>query len=113
MKKKQIRIRCWIEIEGERFFGPGPAELLGYIESEGSITQAARKMGMSYKKASDIVKNLNAGSRAVLVQSSKGGAHGGRAEVTRQGRDLVAGYHKLTQKLNKVLAENKHLLPHI
>jgi molybdate transport system regulatory protein len=113
MKNKQIRIRCWIEIEGERFFGPGPAELLEHIEKEGSITQAARKMGMSYKKASDIVKHLNEGSRSPLVHSTKGGRHGGRAEVTKQGKELVAGYRKLTQKLDKVLKESKHLLPHI
>ena len=37
MKKKEIRFRCWIEIDGVKFFGPGPAELLEHIEQEGSI----------------------------------------------------------------------------
>src|SRR5690349_25000968 len=83
MKKKQIRIRCWVEMDGERLFGPGPAELLEHIDAEGSITKAAKKMGMSYKKAWDIVENLNSNSQVKLVKSFKGGAQGGRAEVTK------------------------------
>jgi molybdate transport system regulatory protein len=113
MKKKQIRVRCWVEIDGERFFGPGPAELLGHIEQMGSITQAAKKMGMSYKKAWDIVENLNTHSRTKLVVSQKGGRHGGSAEVTDHGKKLVANYRRLTTKLNRVLERNKSLIQNI
>jgi molybdate transport system regulatory protein len=49
--KIEIRVRCWIDINGEKFFGPGRAELLELIGDTGSIAKAAKSMGMSYKKA--------------------------------------------------------------
>ena len=70
-------------------------------------------MGMSYKKAWDIVENLNSNSQVKLVKSFKGGAQGGRAEVTKYGKELVTGYQQLTKKLNQVLDKNKNLIRHI
>ena len=58
-KGKQLRVRCWIDIDGERFFGPGRAELLELIHETGSISKAAKAMGMSYKKAWAMVDGLN------------------------------------------------------
>jgi molybdate transport system regulatory protein len=69
----------WIEKEGRRFFGPGPAELLEYIELTGSISQAAKKMQMSYKKAWELVNNLNAMSAHPMVITVTGGEKGGVA----------------------------------
>ncbi|HEX5171329.1 MAG TPA: hypothetical protein VFW11_19265 [Cyclobacteriaceae bacterium] len=39
MGKKEIRLRCWIDIDGEKFFGPRPAQLLELIGQEGSIAK--------------------------------------------------------------------------
>ncbi len=110
MAKKQIRVRCWVEIDGDRFFGPGPAELLRHIEVEGSLSGAAKKMRMSYKKAWDIIEKLNSGSRNKFVQTFKGGNRGGRAEVTPHGKRVVARYQALTDKLNRVLDSNEGLI---
>lgn len=74
MKNKQIRIRCWIDIDGVKFFGPGRAELLELIDQEGSIAKAAKKMGMSYKKAWDMVDEMNTRGVKPFVISRKGGA---------------------------------------
>jgi molybdate transport system regulatory protein len=71
--KKEIRIRCWIDVDGEKFFGPGPAELLQLVEETGSIASAAKSMGMSYKKAWGIITNMNTKSLKPLVISHKGG----------------------------------------
>ena len=49
-KSIRIRVRCWVEVDGVKFFGPGPADLLQRIIDFGSITKAAKSMGMSYKK---------------------------------------------------------------
>jgi molybdate transport system regulatory protein len=110
MKTKEIRIRCWIEVNGLKFFGPGPAELLEGIQREGSIAQAAKEMGMSYKKAWDIIDRLNANSKTKFVRSFKGGDKGGRAEVTDHGKKMTARYRKLTEKLNSVLKKEAKLL---
>lgn len=110
MKKKKIRIRCWIDIDGNKFFGPGPAELLEHIQAEGSIAKAAKEMGMSYKKAWDIIENLNLQANKPLVIPRKGGKRGGGAEVTDTGKQIVSRYHSLTQKLNAIIEKDKELL---
>jgi len=108
--KREIRFRCWIEIDGVKFFGPGPAELLEGIEREGSLAQAAKQMGMSYKKAWDIVDRLNTQSKNKFVESHKGGDKGGRAELTAHGRKFVTHYRSLEKKLNAIVSKEDKLL---
>jgi len=108
--KKRIRNRCWIEVEGEKFFGPGPAELLEHIDKTGSVTKAAKAMDMSYKKAWDLVNELNTRGSKPYVISHKGGEKGGGAEVTANGKKLLNAYRQLTDKLDKVLEKNQRLL---
>ena len=110
MKKKEIRVRCWIDIDGSKFFGPGPAELLELIEESGSIAKAAKQMGMSYKKAWDLVDKLNAWGRKPYVISRKGGEKGGGAELTDTGRKVVSKYRDLTAKLKAVVKKDTEIL---
>ncbi|HEY5826646.1 MAG TPA: LysR family transcriptional regulator [Cyclobacteriaceae bacterium] len=110
MKSKKLRIRCWIEVDGEKFFGPGPAELLGLIDKHGSIARAAAKMGMSYKKAWDIVQNINTHGKTPLVEIRKGGGHGGGTSLTKTGKSVLKEYHSLTDKIDKLVAKNSNVL---
>lgn len=72
--------------------GPGKAELLERIDRTGSISAAGREMGMSYKRAWQLVETLNAMFGAPVVESSRGGAQGGGARVTDTGRAVLAAY---------------------
>lgn len=110
MEGKEIRTRCWIEIDGKKFFGPGPAQLLELIERHGSIAKAAKVMGMSYKKAWDLVSDLNARGQSPYVISRKGGEKGGGAELTDSGKEVISKYRSLIEKLNSVIAEEQELL---
>ena len=74
----RINGSLWMEGDGTRFFGPGPVELLQRIEETGSINQAAKKMGMSYKKAWEMVNRLNEIVGSPLVITATGGEKGGR-----------------------------------
>lgn len=107
---KELRFRCWISINEEKFFGPGPMQLLQLIEQEGSLSKAAKAMGMSYKKAWDLVNQLNEKSSKPMVISTKGGAKGGGAEITAHGREVMAGYSALTRKIQSVISANDSLL---
>ncbi|WP_421876863.1 winged helix-turn-helix domain-containing protein [Marinoscillum sp.] len=107
---KEIRLRCWVDINGEKFFGPGPARLLLMIEEEGSIARAAKKMGMSYKKAWDLIHNLNTKGSSPYVVSQKGGQKGGGAELTTKGKEVVAAYQNLVHKLESVIESDQHLI---
>ncbi|MBT1710602.1 winged helix-turn-helix domain-containing protein [Fulvivirgaceae bacterium PWU5] len=108
--KKEIRVRCWIDLDGEKFFGPGRAELLELIQESGSIAQAARQMGMSYKKAWVMVDEMNTRGRKPFVVTQKGGQQGGYAEVTETGRKVVAAYQKMSKQLQAIVDKNKDLL---
>lgn len=110
MRKKEIRLRCWINIDGVKFFGPGPAELLEWIDDVGSIAEAAKKMGMSYKKAWDMVDDLNTRGRKPFVISRKGGEKGGGAVLTETGKKVVSRYRNLTGKLNAIVEKDIEIL---
>ncbi len=113
MGNKEIRIRCWVELDGKKFFGPGPARLLDLIDNEGSIAKAAKCMGMSYKKAWDIVTDLNTRGKEPYVISRKGGEKGGGAELTAAGKLVMVKYRNLTQKLRSLVSEEEELLAHM
>lgn len=107
---KKIRFKCWVEDEGEKYFGPGPLELIKRIQKEGSLSKAAGQMNMSYKKAWDLVQRLNNKSEEPWVILKKGGQHGGGAEVTPHAIKAVQEYDQLQQKINELLEHQKDLL---
>lgn len=75
--------------------GPGKADLLEGIARAGSIAAAGREMGMSYKRAWELIGTLNAMFRAPLVESTRGGPGGGGAVLTDLGREVLAQYRAL------------------
>ncbi len=89
----QLRIRV-VFGPGERL-GPGKADLLERIGQTGSISAAGRAMGMSYKRAWNLVEELNAMFAAPLVVASRGGAQGGGAALTRTGEKVLAHYRAI------------------
>ena len=107
---KTLKFKCWVEEEGEKFYGPGPNELIKQIQQEGSLSKAAAKMNMSYKKAWEMVQRMNQYSEKPLIILKKGGSHGGGAEVTKDALELVAEYQNLQLQIEEVLnQQKKHL----
>ena len=93
----------WIECDGQRFFGPGPVELLELIAVTGSISQAAKKMNMSYKKAWEIITRLNKNAASPLVLTSQGGEHGGGSSVSEEAKEMIAFYRQLRENFLQFL----------
>ena len=79
----------------ESAMGPGKADLLEAIQRAGSISGAAREMGMSYKRAWDLVDTMNRCFKLPLVSTATGGSHGGGAQVTDFGRDILSRYRAM------------------
>jgi molybdate transport system regulatory protein len=75
--------------------GPGKIDLLEAIDREGSISAAGRALGMSYKRAWDLVDAMNKLLGVAVVQASTGGLRGGGATLTDAGRNLVADYRAI------------------
>lgn len=80
-------------------FGPGKANLLQFIDEDGSISAAGRRMGMSYRRAWSLVEEMNTHYETPLVDSSRGGAKGGGAVLTLKGRAVLAEYRALEELL--------------
>lgn len=79
-------------------FGPGKASLLRAIAQIGSISGAAREMGMSYRRAWLLVEQMNRCFQAPLVETATGGLKGGGAQITRMALDVLAHYETMQQK---------------
>jgi len=75
--------------------GPGKADLLEFIVKTGSISQAGREMGMSYRRAWVLVDEMNHCFKTPLVITSKGGAVGGGARLSELGEQVLAHYRKM------------------
>lgn len=84
--------------------GPGKADLLEAIERNGSISAAARAMGMSYKRAWDLVDTMNHSFREPLVATATGGSHGGGAQVTELGYEILRRYRDMEAKANQAVS---------
>src|SRR6201992_508169 len=84
-----------IDLDDEGRIGPGKILLLENINSCGSISAAGRAMNMSYKRAWDLVDEINRICRRAAVERQTGGKNGGGAILTPFGLSLVARYRKI------------------
>jgi molybdate transport system regulatory protein len=84
--------------------GPGKAELVEHIGRTGSISAAAREMGMSYRRAWQLVESLNDTFNEPVLTTAIGGARGGGARVTPFGRRLVARFRAMEGKASAAIA---------
>lgn len=84
--------------------GPGKAQLVALIDSTGSISAAAREIGMSYRRAWQLVDALNASFKEPVVVTAIGGKRGGGAMVTEFGRELVAQFREMEDKASAAIA---------
>jgi molybdate transport system regulatory protein len=90
--------------KGTPAMGPGKAELVASIAQTGSISAAARAMGMSYRRAWQLVEALNAAYREPVVTTAIGGTRGGGARVTPFGQRLLALYRGMEEKASAAIA---------
>jgi len=90
--------------KGAPAIGPGKAELIERIGKTGSISGAARAMGMSYRRAWQLVEALNRDFCEPVVITAVGGTRGGGAQVTPFGRRVVAAFRAMEGKASAAIA---------
>ena len=91
----RLGLHLRVVLGAEIALGPGKADLLDGIAATGSIAAAGRRMGMSYKRAWTLVEAMNLRFAAPLVDTAKGGAHGGWAALTPLGQRMLRAYRTL------------------
>ncbi len=99
MKKSDVSpLRFRLLLGNGRALGPGKADLLDAIAANGSISAAGRALGMSYKRAWQLVDDLNNSFTSPLVRAVKGGGHGGGATLTETGVSVITAYRAIERK---------------
>jgi len=87
-----LKLRLWLEREGKFIMSEGRAKLLRRIEELGSLSKAAKDMGMSYRHAWGVVKRISESAGGKVVESVRGGKIGGETMLTPFGRRLLQEY---------------------
>lgn len=99
-----VSLRLQIRVSAAVRIGHGKIQLLEGIDRHGSISAAARSLGMSYRRGWELVDHMNSAfGRPVVVGTT--GSTGG-AELTELGRDIVARWRLLEQKVSQVATED-------
>src|ERR1700688_3928567 len=92
------RVRVSIVFESGARIGPGKAKLLESLRDTGSISAAARDMGMSYKRAWLLLESMNQAFTKPVVAAAPGGAGGGGATLTAFGVEVLERYRRIQKR---------------
>ncbi len=99
----KIRYKIWFEGERGYIFGEGAYEILKEVERTGSLNEAARALGMSYRHAWGKVKEIEENLGEKLVISSRGGKGGGRSSLTPAGKALIEKFERYRELFDDVI----------
>lgn len=104
MQPPAVRFR--VDFGRDGAVGPGKIALLEHIATAGSLSQAARELGMSYRRAWQLLESLNSSFREPLVLTAKGGRGGGGARLTAFGHLLIRVYREFDAEIQKRAARS-------
>ena len=99
------RIKLWVEKDGNLVLSDYRVQLLRHIAETGSLTEAAQRMGLSYRRAWGKVREIEQNLGAKLVESEAGGAGGGGSRLTPRGERLVALYQRFRRVMESDLGK--------
>jgi molybdate transport system regulatory protein len=98
-----IRSKLWVEADGEPVFGRGRRFLLEAVETHGSINQAAKEVGISFRKAWSHIKVMEERLGVKLVERRTGGRHGGGAQLTDDARLLLKKFEEMESDVREMV----------
>lgn len=93
-----LKVKLRIDFGDENAVGPGKIALLERMRDTGSLSQAARDLDMSYRRAWQLLESLNTSFREPVILTSVGGKGGGGSAVTRLGEALIDAYRRLERE---------------
>ena len=97
-----IRVRFRVDFSRGCSIGVGKIELLEAIGRTGSISKAAREIGMSYRRAWLLIEDMKVNLDAAVVAASTGGVHGGGTSLTPFGRQMIERYRQLESEFQQL-----------
>ena len=94
-----MKVRFRVHFGDGTTLGPGKIDLLEGIDRSGSLSQAARDMDMSYRRAWVLLESMNTSYQEPVAVTAKGGRGGGGASVTAFGHELIRIYRRFDARL--------------
>ena len=93
----KAKFKLWLDNEG-KVFGKGPLVILQEVEKTGSLSEAAKTIGMSYNKAHSLIKSIEKRLDTKLLIKKIGGANGGSSTLTEEARKMMDSYSKFEKE---------------
>ena len=100
-KPTTVNFRLRVTRGDDIAIGPGKIDLLEAIDRTGSITAAAKALGMSYRRAWLLVDTMNRCFKSPVVAAESGGRRGGGTALTPVGADVVRRYRRIERAAAK------------
>jgi len=100
-----LKLKIWLERDGAFIISDGRAKLLRKVKDSGSLAEAAREMGMSYRHAWGILHRIAQNAGGDVVDSVRGGKEGGETKLTPLGEEVLREFEN---KSRSVLSQFEH-----
>jgi molybdate transport system regulatory protein len=97
-----VKAKFWLTIGPRTLFGDGKADLLEAVDQLGSLRSAAQSMGMSYRHAWGLLRELDLAAGFAFLEHSGTGPRS-RLRLTNDGRQFIAAYRRFRTPLGKVV----------
>ena len=97
VRETSLRPRLRVSSGEDVALGPGKVELLALVKETGSISEAAKRMEMSYMRAWSQIQTMNACFKEPVVEAVRGGNQRGGAELTETGRHALELYQRMEE----------------
>ncbi|MBI5001640.1 MAG: LysR family transcriptional regulator [Euryarchaeota archaeon] len=107
MKRLKPNFKLWLEADGEPVMGEGRLGLLLAVRESGSLSEGARRVGISYRHAYNLISAIGRRCGEGVVEASVGGARGGGMRLTPAGERLIEDYLAYRTKMEKAVRDLK------
>ncbi len=101
----KVRIKVWLERDGQYVFGFGISRILKAVEATGSIKAGAARLGLSYRYVWGRIKKAEIDLGMALVETRVGGAGTRRSTLTGAATRLMADYDALRQRSLEIMQQ--------
>jgi molybdate transport system regulatory protein len=93
----EIRSKVWLEKNGVTIIGEGRLAILQAIDTLGSLTEAAKETGISYRRIRGAIREMESAIGRPLVLTARGGQYGGGAKITAAGYEIIDRFRKVME----------------
>ncbi|HOY62577.1 MAG TPA: LysR family transcriptional regulator [bacterium] len=106
----KLRVKIWLEEDGQPVFGDGRLKLLKEIQKTGSITAATENLGVSYRHAWGEIRKIEQRLGFKLIDTQTGGRGGGGASLTPRAIDFLQSYEKISKSVSAEITKKFGIL---